>query len=89
MKPFRPREEATPPLAKQVTDVAVMRFEHVYEVEPTLMRDHVHQQAFANWDTLRIVDSRLDHLAWMHRHWADRVVGGQALLDAEPDSGQP
>jgi len=83
---FRPREETVPPEARQITDVAVMRFEHIYEVDPKLMQEHVRQQPFPNWDTLRVAHSRHDHLAWMHTHWATVVVSGDALLrelDAE------
>jgi hypothetical protein len=61
--------------------VAVERFEHIFEVDPRLMTVHVAQQLFPNWDTLRIAASRLDHLEWMHRHWADSVLSGQELLD--------
>jgi hypothetical protein len=81
MSPFRPQEERRPPEPRRVTDVAVVRFEHVYEVEPALMREHVVQQGFPNWDTLRIVASRHDHLDWMHRHWAGTVVSGEELLE--------
>ncbi|HEU4658822.1 MAG TPA: hypothetical protein VFR97_14935 [Capillimicrobium sp.] len=81
MTPFRHGEQRTPPSARRVTDVAVMRFEHIYEVDPRLMVDHVRQQPFPNWDTQRIAGSRHDHLAWMHRHWASVVVSGEELLD--------
>ena len=57
-----------------------MRFEHVYEVDPALMTEHVRQQEIPAWDTHRIVASRWDHLAWMHEHWADTVVHGEELL---------
>ena len=77
---FRLREQVTPPDAQRASDVAITRFEGVYEVDPALMQEHVRQQPFANWDTLRIAGSRHDHLAWMHRHWADVVVSGEALL---------
>lgn len=83
MSAFRPREERRPPAATQASAVAITRFEDVYEVEPALMRDHVRQQDFPNWDTLRIVAGRHDHLEWMHRHWARTVVSGQELLDEE------
>ena len=43
------------------------------------------QQEFPNWDSLRIMSSRADHLDWMHRHFATRVVAGSELL-AEVDS---
>ena len=79
---FRYREQWTPPHPEQVTDVAITRFEHVYEVEPELMRDHVVQQPFPNWDTLRIVGGRHDHLKWMHDHFAHKVVSGEAIIAA-------
>ena len=75
-----------PPEARRVTDVVVMRFDHVYEVDPTLMTEHIQQQEIPAWDTERIVESRWEHLAWMHDHFADSVVSGEELiaeLDAE------
>jgi hypothetical protein len=74
-----------PPEPRRITDVAVMRYEHVYEVDPALMTEHVRQQEIPAWDTHRIVASRWDHLAWMHEHWADTVVDGEELL-AEPET---
>ncbi|MCW2724325.1 MAG: hypothetical protein JWN35_1246 [Frankiales bacterium] len=82
---YRYDEQSTPPAAEQVTDVAITRFEHVFEVDPRLMAEHVTQQTFPNWDTLRIVRSRTDHLAWMHAHWCTTVVSGEELL-AELDA---
>lgn len=62
-----------PPAPRPVTDVVVMRLDHVYEVNPELM--HVTaQQDFPVWDTERIVDSRWEHLGWMHKHFADEVL---------------
>jgi hypothetical protein len=69
-----------PPEAERVTDVVVSRFEHVYEVDPALMTEHVHQQEILNWDFERIVSSRWEHLAWMHNHFADSVLSGEELL---------
>jgi hypothetical protein len=69
-----------PPDAKRVTDVVVTRFEHVFEVDPALMTEHVHQQELPNWDVERIVESRWQHLAWMHDHFADSVLSGEELL---------
>ena len=43
------------------------------------------QQTFPNWDSLRIMNSRHDHLDWMHRHFADTVVNGSSVL-AEIDA---
>ena len=80
MAGYRYDEQHTPPEAEQVTDVAITRFEHVYEVDPKLMAQHVNQQTFPNWDTLRIVHSRHDHLQWMHDHFAARVISGEEIL---------
>jgi len=70
-----------PPKAERVTDVVVSRFEHVYEVDPALMQENVKQQDIPNWDFERIVDSRWEHLAWMHNHFADSVLSGEELLE--------
>jgi hypothetical protein len=70
----------TPPKAEPVTDGVVSRFEHVFEVDPALMSEHVHQQNMPNWDFKRIIDSRWEHLAWMHDHFADSVISGEELL---------
>ena len=70
-----------PPEAKRVTDQVVMRFDHIYEVDPALMTEHTLQQNLPAWDTQRIVESRWEHLAWMHDHFADSVVSGEELLD--------
>src|SRR5688500_2734895 len=78
--PFRFAEQSTPPPAERVSDVAQTTFAHVYEVDPRLMQRHVLQQVFPNWDTLRIMNSRQDHLQWMHRHFAHAVVTGSDLL---------
>ena len=70
--------------------MAVTTFEHVFEVDSRLMERWVVQQEFPNWDSLRIMNSRHDHLDWMHRHFAERVVNGSALLaevEAESTSG--
>jgi hypothetical protein len=69
-----------PPDAKRVNDAVVMRFDHVYEVDPALMTEHTPQQEILAWDTQRIVESRWEHLAWMHDHFADSVVSGEELL---------
>ena len=81
MTPFRRPEQETPPPPQQMSDVAIMRFEHIFEVDPKLMTEHVRQQHFPNWDTRRIAGSRHDHLDWMHRHWATVVISGEELLD--------
>ena len=89
MGTYRYAEQYEPPEAQQVTDVAITRFEHVYEVDPKLMVQHVNQQTFPNWDTLRIVHSRHDHLQWMHDHWASAVVSGEEGLASLEDEEGP
>jgi hypothetical protein len=69
-----------PPEAQRVNDAVVTRFEHVYEIAPELMTEHVRQQDIPNWDFQRIVASRLEHLAWMHDHFADSKLSGEELL---------
>lgn len=78
--PYRYAEQFTPPEPTPVSDVARTTFEHVFEVDPRLMERWVLQQTFPNWDSLRIMNSRHDHLEWMHRHFAHRVVTGSELL---------
>lgn len=78
-----------PPEPRRVTDTVVMRFEHIYEVDPALMQDHIRQHDFPAWDTSRIVASRWDHLAWMHAHWADTVLSGEQLLTEEAPPRDP
>ena len=85
--PYRFLEQYTPPSPVRASEVAQTTFEHVYEVDPRLMQVHVLQQVFPNWDTLRIMRSRHDHLTWMHKHFADKVVTGSDILaevEAEP-----
>jgi hypothetical protein len=75
--------DQTPPPPKRITDGVVMRFDHVYEVDPELMQV-TPMQSIPAWDTKRIVDSRWDHLDWMHLHFADEV-----LLAGEPSETMP
>ena len=65
--------DQTPPAPQRITDDVVMRFEHVYEVDPDLMQI-TPQQDMPSWDTHRIVAARWDHLDWMHDHFADEVL---------------
>ncbi|WP_208324184.1 hypothetical protein [Diaminobutyricimonas sp. TR449] len=83
---FRYEEQRQPPPPRQVTDVAITRHEHVYEVDPRLMERWVLQQQFPNWDSLRIMNARGDHLAWMHAHFANSVVAGSELLAEVEDA---
>ena len=70
-----------PPEARRVTDTVVSRYEHVFEVDPALMQEHVRQQEIPEWDFHRIIASRWEHLAWMHDHFADSVLSGEELLE--------
>lgn len=72
-----------PPEARRVTAEVVERFDHVYEVDPAKMTI-IEQQEMPAWDTLRIVDSRLEHLAWMHAHWADSVLTAEDVGEGGP-----
>jgi hypothetical protein len=78
---YRPSEQE-PPAPKPIADGVVSRFEHVLEVDPTLMR-RFQQQSHPVWDTKRIVDSRWEHLRWMHDHFADEVL----LAGEESETG--
>ena len=69
---FRYDEQYTPPGPERVSDVAITTHPHLFEVDPRLMERWVLQQEFPNWDSLRIMNSRGDHLEWMHRHFADQ-----------------
>ena len=62
-----------PPEPQRIDEDVVMRFEHVYEVDPEKMRTFP-QQDMPAWDTHRIVAARWDHLDWMHAHFADEVL---------------
>ena len=77
---FRLQKEQ-PPEPWPVADGVVMRLDDVYEVDPSKMQI-VRQQNMPVSDSLRIVDSRWEHLAWMHDHWADNVLSA----DEEGDS---
>ena len=68
-----------PPKARRIKHDVIMRFDHVFEVDPELMQLYP-QQHIPAWDTHRIVNSRWDHLDWMHQHFADRVVSAAELV---------
>jgi hypothetical protein len=70
----------TPPDANRVSDVAITRYDHIYEVDPALMQERVRQQDIPGWDFHRIVDSRSEYLAWMQDHFADSIISGEELL---------
>ncbi len=70
-----------PPEARRINDAVVQRFDHIFEVDPALMTEHIRQQEIPAWDTKRIVDGRWDHLDWMHDHFADTVISGEELLE--------
>jgi len=73
------------PEARRVTETVISRYDHVLEVDPALMQEHVRQQEMAEWDFRRIGADRWEHIAWMHDHFADAVVSGEELL-AEIDA---
>jgi hypothetical protein len=86
MRRFVYKQEYVRPEATRVSDGVVMRLDHVLEVDPELMGQQFDQQTMPTWDTLRIVESRNEHLAWMHEHFADEtlVAGIESELDLGP-----
>ena len=86
MRRFVYKQQYVRPEATRVTDGVVVRMEHVYEVDPELMGQQFDQQNMPAWDTQRIVESRNDHLNWMHEHFADEtlVAGEEPELDLGP-----
>jgi len=67
-----------PPDPHSVKEGVVMRFDHVYEIDPERMQVFK-QQDMPAWDTMRIVSNRWEHLNWMHSHFAESVVSGEEL----------
>lgn len=89
MRKFIYKQQFTRPEATRISDGVVMRLHDVYEVDPDLMGAHFTQQNMPLWDTERIIESRNDHLDWMHEHFAygTLVAGEEDELDKGP--GQP
>jgi len=85
MSAFVYKQEYVRSAATRVSDGVVIRLQHVYEVDPDRMGTHFSQQNMPMWDTLRIVESRNEHLSWMHEHFADETL--VAGLDSELDLG--
>ena len=85
---FRYTEQHTPPEPRAISAVATVTFEHVFEVDARLMQRWVLQQEFPNWDSLRIMNSRHDHLDWMHRHFASKVITGSKILSEVDAAGR-
>ena len=84
MRRFVYKQEYVRPEATRVSDGVVIRLEHVYEVDPDLMGKHFDQQNMPIWDTLRIVESRNEHLNWMHEHFADETLVAGHRVRAGP-----
>lgn len=77
-----------PPEPRRINDDVVMRFDHVYEVDPAKMGQHVEQQKMPAWETTqRIVAGRWDHLDWMHDHFADSVLLAGEESETETPEG--
>lgn len=74
---FRLKNQQAPE-PRPVAPGVVVRFDHVYEVDPAKMTI-VSQHDMPAWDTFRIVGSRHDYLAWMHDHFAGRVLSASEL----------
>jgi hypothetical protein len=78
---FRLSAQRPPEEHERISDVVISRYEHVYEVDPRLMQEHVQQQQLPEWDFHRIIENRIEHLVWMQQHFADSVISGEELLD--------
>ena len=85
---YRYAEQHNPPEPTAVSDVAVTTFDQVFEIDARLMQRWVLQQEFPNWDSLRIMNSRHDHLDWMHRHFASTVITGSEILSQVDAAGR-
>ena len=93
MPAFIYKQQYVRPEATRVSDGVIMRLDDIYEVDPDLMGTEFRQQNMPTWDTLRIVESRNEHLQWMHDHFADEtlVAGVESELGLGPGapSGRP
>jgi hypothetical protein len=78
---YRRAEQRPPEMFRPASAQAGHRLDdHLFEVDPSLMTDHVPQQDMPVWDTIRIAHARVEHLEWMHRHWAALTISGAELL---------
>ena len=89
MPGFVYKQEYVRPEATRVSDGVIMRLQHVYEVDPDRMGKQFRQQTMPTWDTLRIVESRNEHLKWMHEHFADETLVAGIESELELGPGQP
>ena len=91
MRKFIYKQQYARPEAQRISDGVIMRLHDVYEVDPALMEEHFKQQNMPLWDTERIVESRNDHLAWMHEHFAYEtlVAGEESEVDKGPGEPAP
>ena len=76
------QSEQAAPEPRRVSHQVVMRFDHVFEVDPALMA-RFPQQKMPAWDTKRIVAARWEHLDDVHRQFAD----GKVLAGEGPEAG--
>jgi hypothetical protein len=62
---------------------------HVGLTDPALMETHFKQQNIPLWDTERIVESRNDHLAWAHEHFAYETLVAGEEIEVDKGPGEP
>jgi hypothetical protein len=62
---------------------------HVGLTDPALMETHFKQQNIPLWDTERIVESRNDHPAWMHEHFAYETLVSGEEREVDKGPGEP
>ena len=68
-----------------ITDDVVMRFEHVYEVDPALMELTGAAARCRPGTRTASSTAALDHLDWMHDHFADEVLLAGEESETMPD----
>ena len=89
MRKFIYKQQYTRPEAQRISDGVIMRLHDVYEVDPALMEMHFQQQNMPLWDTERIVESRNDHLAWMHEHFEYETLVAGVESEVGKGPGEP
>ncbi len=62
---------------------------HVGLTDPALIETNFKQKNIPLWDTERIVESRNDHLAWAHEHFAYETLVAGEEIEVDKGPGEP
>ena len=73
-----------PPDPQRITDAVVMRFDHVYEVDPALMTEHVRQQEIPAWETAACIQCGKCAMVCPHAAIRIKAYDPALLADALP-----